>query len=219
MAGAELPGVIINVMRGDLVWAVFSRKADYKQVTRGGGNGDYYCLAFAPETLQETVDIIKEAFALADLYRNPVMIAVDGLIGQMMEPVDVDRPIPDYDLPEKNWAANGTMGKRERNIVNSLYLKPVELEEHSLRLFKKYQTMKEKEQRYEIVNGEDAEIMIVAYGTMARICRSAIETLREQGVKVGLLRPISIWPYPEKAFDELSPTVKDCLRANCRPDR
>ena len=111
----------------------------------------------------------------------------------------------------KNWAANGTMGKRERNIVNSLYLKPVELEEHSLRLFKKYQTMKEKEQRYEIVNGEDAEIMIVAYGTMARICRSAIETLREQGVKVGLLRPISIWPYPEKAFDELSPTVKGLL--------
>ncbi|HHU24299.1 MAG TPA: 3-methyl-2-oxobutanoate dehydrogenase subunit VorB [Acholeplasmataceae bacterium] len=212
MAGAELPGVIINVMRGGPgLGGIQPSQADYKQVTRGGGNGDYYCLAFAPESLQETVDIIKEAFVLADLYRNPVMIAVDGLIGQMMEPVDVDRPVPEYNIPEKTWAANGAMGKRERNIVNSLYLNPKELEDHNLRLHKKYLKMKEKEQRYEIVNGEDAEIMIVAYGTMARICRSAIEVLKEQGVKVGLLRPISIWPYPEIAFDELSSTVKGLL--------
>lgn len=212
MAGAELPGVIINVMRGGPgLGGIQPSQADYKQVTRGGGNGDYYCLAFAPESLQETVDIIKEAFVLADLYRNPVMIAVDGLIGQMMEPVDVDRPVPEYNIPEKTWAANGAMGKRERNIVNSLYLNPKELEDHSLRLHKKYLKMKKKEQRYEIVNGEDAEIMIVAYGTMARICRSAIEVLKEQGVKVGLLRPISIWPYPEIAFDELSSTVKGLL--------
>lgn len=212
MAGAELPGVIINVMRGGPgLGGIQPSQADYKQVTRGGGNGDYYCLAFAPESLQETVDVIKEAFDLADLYRNPVMIAVDGLIGQMMEPVDIDKETPKHDIPENNWATNGAMGKRERRIVNSLYLNPKELEDHNIHLFKKYEKMKESEQRYEIVHGDDAEIMIVAYGTMARICRSAIETLREQGIKIGLIRPITIWPFPEKAFDQLSSSVKGLL--------
>jgi len=212
MAGSELPGVIINVMRGGPgLGGIQPSQSDYKQVTRGGGNGDYYCLAFAPESLQETVDIIKEAFDLSDLYRNPVMIAVDGLIGQMMEPVDVDKEIKKHKISEKDWATDGTMGQRERRIVNSLYLNTPELEEHCIKLHTKYQKMKENEQRYEIVHGDDAEIMIVAYGTMARICRSAIEILREQGILVGLIRPISIWPYPEIAFDQLSPTVKGLL--------
>ncbi|HOE15654.1 MAG TPA: 3-methyl-2-oxobutanoate dehydrogenase subunit VorB [Bacilli bacterium] len=212
MAGSELPGVIINVMRGGPgLGGIQPSQADYKQVTRGGGNGDYYCLAFAPESLQETVDIIKESFDLSDIYRNPVMIAVDGLIGQMMEPVDVDKEIKKRWIPENNWATNATMGQRQRRIVNSLYLNTPELEAHCIHLHHKYQKMKENEQRYEIVHGEDAEIIIVAYGTMARICRSAIEELREQGIKVGLLRPISIWPYPEKAFDNLSSTVKGLL--------
>lgn len=212
MAGAELPGVIINVMRGGPgLGGIQPSQADYKQVTRGGGNGDYYCLAFAPESLQETVDSIKEAFDLADIYRNPVMIAVDGLIGQMMEPVDVDQEIKKQRIPEKDWATNATMGQRERRIVNSLYLNTPELEAHCIKLHTKYEKIKENEQRYEIVNGEDAEIMIVAYGTMARICRSAIEVLREQGIKVGLLRPITIWPYPEMAFDQLSSSVKGLL--------
>jgi 2-oxoglutarate ferredoxin oxidoreductase subunit alpha len=212
MAGAELPGVIINVMRGGPgLGGIQPSQADYKQVTRGGGNGDYYCLAFAPESLQETVDIIKEAFDLSEIYRNPVMIAVDGLIGQMMEPVDIDKELPKRDIPKNDWATNGTLGQRERRIVNSLYLDPKELEEHNLRLHKKYEKMRETEQRYEIVQGDDAEIMIVAYGTMARICRSAIEILREQGIKVGLLRPITLWPYPVKAFKQLSSSVKGLL--------
>jgi 2-oxoglutarate ferredoxin oxidoreductase subunit alpha len=212
IAGAELPCVIINVMRGGPgLGGIQPSQADYKQVTRGGGNGDYYLLAFAPENLQETVNIVKEAFDLAEIYRNPVMIAVDGLIGQMMEPVDVDMEIPKREIPEKTWATTGTLGKRERNVVNSLYLDPQALENHSLKLKAKYDLMREKEQRYELVNVDHSEIVIVAYGTMARICRSAMEILNEKGINVGLLRPISIYPFPEKAFAELPSTVKGLL--------
>ncbi len=212
MAGAELPALIINVMRGGPgLGGIQPSQADYKQVTRGGGNGDYYVLAFAPENLQETVNIIKESFDLADLYRNPVMIAVDGLIGQMMEPVDLDKETPKYDLPEKSWATTGTYGKRSAVNVNSLFLDPQDLENHSWKLAKKYNTMKENEQRYEFVNMENAELVIVAYGTMSRIVRSALEILNNEGIHVGLLRPISIWPFPEKAFKELPESVKGLL--------
>lgn len=211
MAGAELPGVIINVMRGGPgLGGIQPSQADYKQVTRGGGNGDYYCLAFAPENLQETVDIIKKAFDLADYYRNPVMIAVDGLIGQMMEPVDIDLEISSPKF-EKPWATTGTKNLRAPNIINSLYLDPKDLENHNIKLIKKYQLMKEKEQRYELVKTSDAEIVIVAYGTMARICRSALDMLRNENIKVGLLRPITIWPFPEIAFEKLPSSVKGLL--------
>ncbi len=212
MAGAELPALIINVMRGGPgLGGIQPSQADYKQVTRGGGNGDYYVLAFAPENLQETVDIIKESFDLADIYRNPVMIAVDGLIGQMMEPVDLDAPIPHRDIPKKTWATIGTMGKREPVNVNSLFLDAQDLENHSFKLAKKYNEIKEKEQRYELVNMENAELVIVAYGTMSRIVRSALEMLKSEGINVGLLRPITIWPYPEKAFKEIPESVKGIL--------
>lgn len=212
LAGAELPAVIINVMRGGPgLGGIQPSQADYKQVTRGGGNGDYYVIAYAPEDLQETVNIIKEAFDVADLYRNPVMIAVDGLIGQMMEPVDLDLEIPKRELPEKTWATTGTYGKRPPVNVNSLFLDPQNLENHSLKLARKYQKIKETEQRYELVNMENAELVIVAYGTMARIVRSAMEILQAEGIKVGLLRPITIWPYPDKAFNEIPETVKGIL--------
>ncbi len=212
IAGAELPAVIINVMRGGPgLGGIQPSQADYKQVTRGGGNGDYYVLAYAPENLQETVNVIKEAFDLADLYRNPVMIAVDGLIGQMMEPVDLDVEVPKRDLPEKDWATIGTYGKREPVNVNSLFLDPQDLENHSFKLAEKYKLMKKNEQRYEFVNMENAELVIVAYGTMARIVRSALEILKNEGINVGLLRPISIWPFPEKAFKEFPDTVKGIL--------
>ena len=212
LAGAELPAVIINVMRGGPgLGGIQPSQADYKQVTRGGGNGDYYTYAFAPENLQETVNVIKEAFDIADYYRTPVMVAVDGLIGQMMEPVDLDVEVSKRELPEKTWATVGTGGKRGPNKIASLFLDPAKLEEHSLKLKEKYDHMRENEQRYELVNMDNAELVLVAYGTMARICRSAIETLAQEGINIGLIRPITIWPYPEKAFAEIPESVKGIL--------
>jgi len=214
MAGSELPGVIINVMRGGPgLGGIQPSQADYNQITRGGGNGDYHILSYAPESLQETVDVIKESFAKSDYYRNPVMIAVDGLIGQMMEPIDVDRDVSiDISPKDKPWAATGESKKRgSRNKIVSLFLDPYDLENHNLKLQKKYNEMVEKEQRYEMINMEDAEIVIVAYGSMARITRSAIKELASEGIKVGLLRPISIWPFPEKAFDEIPESVHTLL--------
>ncbi len=213
IVGSELPCVIINVMRGGPgLGGIQPSQGDYNQITRGGGNGDYHLIAFAPETLQETVDVVKESFDLADYYRNPVMIAVDGLIGQMMEPVDMDKEIPQKDLPAKTWAATGESGKRgSRNKIVSLHLDPYDLEKHNLKLKEKYDKMVENEQRYEMISIEDAEVVIVAYGSMARIARSAVKALREEGVKVGIIRPITIWPFPEKAFENLPESVHTLL--------
>ncbi len=213
LAGSEVPAVIINVMRGGPgLGGIQPAQSDYMQITRGGGNGDYHVLAFAPENLQETVDIIKESFTLADKYRNPVMIAADGLLGQMMEPVDMEKEGKDEPPIEKDWAASGESGKRgRRNRIVSLFLDPNDLEAHNLKLQDKYNRMKEEDQRYEMIKTADAEIVFVAYGSMARIARSAIESLREEGVKVGMIRPISIWPFPEKAFEELPESVHTLL--------
>ena len=211
IAGAELPAVIINVMRGGPgLGGIQPSQADYKQITRGGGNGDYYLYSLAPESLQEAVDLIKESFDIADYFRNPVMIAVDGLIGQMMEPVDFDKEVPKWELEEKTWAANGERNGREKNIVNSLYLDPAVLEQHNLKLKKKYEEMKEH-QRYEMINMENAEIVIVAFGSTSRIARTAIELLKEEGINCGIVRPITIYPFPDRAFAELPETVKDIL--------
>lgn len=212
IAGSELPCVIINVMRGGPgLGGIQPSQADYKQITRGGGNGDYYVIAYSPENLQETVNIIKQAFDIADYYRNPVMIAVDGMIGQMMEPVDLEQEVSKRELEEKTWATTGTKGLRKPNVISSLFLDAAKLEKHALKLKAKYDMIRENEQRYELVNMENAEIAIVAYGTMSRICRSAIETLKQEGINVGILRPITIWPYPEKAFKELPESVKGLL--------
>ncbi len=214
MAGSELPAVIINVMRGGPgLGGIQPSQGDYNQITRGGGNGDYKLLTFAPETLQETVNVVKASFALADYYRNPVMIAVDGLIGQMMEPVDLDQPIEEKPMKEKTWAATGEAEKRgHRNKIVSLHLDPYELEKHNLRLKAKYDEMKATEQRYELINMENnPEIVFVAYGSMARIARSAIEALKQEGIEVGMIRPIVIAPFPEKAFDDLPGSVKTLL--------
>ncbi len=212
MAGSELPGVIINVMRGGPgLGGIQPSQGDYKQITRGGGNGDYYVYALAPESLQDAVDLIKESFDIADYFRNPVIIAVDGLIGQMMEPVDVDKEIPKWDLQPKTWAADGERKKHSKNIINSLYLDPIDLENHNLKLKAKYDEMRKNHQRYEFVNMENADIVIVAYGSVARITRTAIEILAEKGIKCGMLRPITIFPYPRKAFAKLPKTVKNLL--------
>lgn len=212
IAGAELPCVLVSVMRGGPgLGGIQPSQADYYQITRGGGNGDYRIISFAPENLQETVDLMKESFEIADFYRNPVMIAVDGLIGQMMEPVDLDREIKQRDLKAKTWAVGLNDTARPRNIINSLYLDPQDLENHNIELQKKYKLAKENEQRFEKVQTEDAEFLIVAYGTMARIARSSIEELRIKGIKVGMIRPISLWPFPENAFLDLPKDLKGIL--------
>ena len=214
IAGAELPCVIVSVMRGGPgLGGIQPSQADYYQATRGGGNGDYQLIVYAPETIQETIDILKEAFDIADSYRNPVLIMVDGLIGQMMESVDLDRPVKQRELPQKDWATIGTKHHKDRKIANSLYLDPAELEQHNIRLHAKYELIKKEETRVETIGLEDADYVIVAYGTMSRICRSAIDLLKDQGIKVGMIRPITLWPYPKHAFDQISKQTKGVLCA------
>lgn len=214
LAGSELPCVIVSVMRaGPGLGGIQPSQGDYFQATRGGGNGDYHTIVFAPESIQETVDLMKEAFDVADTYRNPVMILADGLIGQMMETVDMDKPIKKRDIKPKTYATTGTDYHEGRNIINSLGLDPVYLEKHNHALQAKYQEVIKHEVKVEVTNVENADYVIVAYGTVARIVRSAIETLEQQGIKIGLIRPISLWPYPKKAFDLIPKTCKGILVA------
>ncbi len=213
IAAAELPCVIVSVMRGGPgLGSIQPSQGDYYQATRGGGNGDYQLIVYAPESIQETIDIMKDSFNIADYYRNPVLVLVDGLIGQMMESVDFDKPVKERELPEKDWATNGTINHPgRRNVANSLHLDPYGLEQHNIHLQEKYKLIKKNETAFELVNMKDAEYVIVAYGTMARICRSAIEMLNEKGIKVGMIRPITLWPFPEAAFDEISEKAKGIL--------
>ena len=207
IAGAELPCVIVNMMRGGPgLGSIQSSQTDYFQSTRGGGNGDYRLLVLAPANVQELVDMVIEGFDLADEYRNPVMILGDGMIGQMMEPVEFKERIK-KDLPNKDWATTGTKGKRNPNIVNSLYLNAEDLEKHNEKLQAKYDIMVEKEVRVESYNIEDADIVIAAYGTTSRIAKTAISKLEKEGYKVGLIRPISLYPYP---YDEFNKIKDDC---------
>lgn len=213
IAAAELPCLIVSVMRGGPgLGGIQPSQGDYYQATRGGGNGDYQLIVYAPETIQEMVDTIKESFDIADYYRNPVMVLVDGLIGQMMESVDFDHPVKERFLPEKDWATTGTANHPgRRNMANSLHIDPVALEKHNIHLQEKYETIKKNETRFELINFDHPDYVIVAYGTMARICRSAIEMLDKEGIKVGMIRPISLFPYPEKAFDEIPKNAKGIL--------
>lgn len=210
-AGAELPCVIVDVMRGGPgLGGIQPSQTDYFQATRGGGNGDYKLLVFAPANVQELVDTVMLGFEKADEYRNPVMILADGMIGQMMEPVE----FPDekeVKLQEKPWATTGTDGKRKGNVINSLYLDAQDLENHNIKLQEKYNKMKENETLVESQNLEDAELVIAAYGTTARICKAAITKLEEEGFNIGLIRPITLWPYPEKEFDKIGDNCKGVL--------
>ena len=201
LAGSEVPAVILNVMRGGPgLGSIQPAQSDYNMITRGGGDGDYNCPVLAPANLQEAADMIMEAFDIADHYRTPVYVAADGFIGQMMEPVEIIYK-PKYEIKEKTWAANGTRGKREKNIINSLYLEPELLYEHNLHLQKKYAEIKEKEARAEKYYTDDAELIFVSYGTMSRVVRGIVDKLREEGKKVGMIRPQTLWPFPVKAFD------------------
>lgn len=205
IAGAELPCVIVNMSRGGPgLGGIQPAQSDYFQATKGGGHGDYRMLVLAPASVQELADCVADAFDLADKYRNPVMVLGDGALGQMMEPVSFTRPAVAVDrLPDKPWATTGAVG-RKPNIINSLYLKNDELEALNLRLKAKYDRMRRDEQRIEIVDCEQADIILVAYGITSRICRSAAGLARTSGLKVGIARPISLFPFPEKAFSDLA---------------
>ncbi|MGI6105629.1 MAG: 3-methyl-2-oxobutanoate dehydrogenase subunit VorB [Raoultibacter sp.] len=201
MAGADLPGVIVNVQRGGPgLGSIQPSQSDYWQATRALGHGDLRVIVYAPSTVQEMADYAYRAFDAADEYRTPVMIIADGLLGQMMEPVEL--PEHKTELPEKPWATVGHKNQRKHNIANSLYLTADELEDLVVERFKRYEVIKENEQRWESFMVEDAEVVVVAYGASARVSRSAIMAAREKGLKVGLLRPITLWPFPVKAFDE-----------------
>jgi 2-oxoglutarate ferredoxin oxidoreductase subunit alpha len=212
IAGAELPCVIVNITRGGPgLGGIQPSQADYNQSTRGGGNGDYKLLVYAPANLQEMVDMVQEAFDAADYYRNPVMVVGDGMIGQMMEPVELKPFVSKRQLAAKTWATDGTKGNRKPNIINSLFLDPAKLEEHNIRLQEKYKKIKENEAKAELFNMENAQIVIVAYGTTSRIAKNAIESLKEEGIEVGLIRPQTLWPFPDEAFKALPETCKGLL--------
>lgn len=209
-AGAELPCVVVNVMRGGPgLGGIQPSQADYFMSTRGGGNGDYRTPVYAPATVQEAVDMIMEAFNVADYYRTPVMVVADGMIGQMMEPVEFKAP-KKRDLAPKDWATVGTKGQRRPNVINSLYLQPDELEKHCIKLEAKYKEIEKNEVDYEMYKTEDAELVFVAYGTTARIVKNAIDILRGEGIKAGLIRPKTLWPFPFEAFNQI-PEAKNLL--------
>lgn len=210
-AGAEVPCVIVNMMRGGPgLGSIQPGQADYYQSTRGGGNGDYRTLCYAPASIQEIVDYVMLAFDKADYYRNPVLVIADGMIGQMMEAVEFkDRE--KIELPPKDWATIGTGGKRKPNKVNSLYLQAEQLEIHNKRLQQKYKEMEENEVLYEAYGLEDAEVVCVAYGTTSRIVKSAMKLAEEKGIKTGIIRPITVWPFPYDVFKEIGPKAKGIL--------
>ena len=216
IAASELPCVIMNVMRGGPgLGSIQAGQGDYFQATKGGGHGDYHLVVFAPASVQEAIDLMAVAFDTADKYRNPVMVVADGMICQMMEPVVLPE-MQDYkvDYSVKTWAANGHgMSKPQRAIINSLYINTDELDVLNERLQATYREIEANEVRYEAYNLEGAEIVCTAFGTVARITKSAIDDLKEEGFNVGLIRPITLWPFPYKELHDAAtaPGVKAVL--------
>ena len=218
MAGAEVPGLIVNVQRGGPgLGTIQPSQSDYFQATRGGGNGDYYVIVLAPNSVQEMADFVDLAFTLAFKYRTPAMILSDGVIGQMMEKVVLPpikpRRTEEEILKECPWASTGCRGGRKRNVITSLELKSEVMEVRNLHLQEKYKTIRENEVRYETKFMDDAEYMIVAFGSAARIAEKTIEIARKQGINVGLLRPITLWPFPTKEIEAAAKKVKGILVA------
>ncbi len=200
LAGADLPALVINVQRGGPgLGGIQPSQSDYFQATRGGGHGDFHMIVLAPASVQEMAELTVKGFALADQYRMTSMILADGTMGQMMEPVDL-AGLQVSPMPEKPWATTGTKMKREHNIVNSLFLSPDELEQTNFARYEKYARIEEKEALYEEYRMEDAEICIAAFGIAARVSKNAIDEARKQGIKVGMIRPITLWPFPKTPF-------------------
>ncbi|MCK4352240.1 3-methyl-2-oxobutanoate dehydrogenase subunit VorB [candidate division WOR-3 bacterium] len=212
IASAELPFFYANIIRGGPgLGNIAPAQSDYFQATRGGGHGDYRVIVLAPNSVTEMGNFPKLAYDLADKYRNPCMVLADGLLGQMMEPMEFNFDWVDPDkLPPKDYIVTGCKG-RPRRIINTLHMIPSILEKHNWHLYEKYQRIEENEVRFEGCNLEDAEIVIVAYGTSARISTEAVIKGRKKGIKVGLFRPITLWPFPKKAINELADRVKKLL--------
>ncbi|BAS29137.1 3-methyl-2-oxobutanoate dehydrogenase subunit VorB [Limnochorda pilosa] len=209
LCGSELPCVIINIMRGGPgLGNIMPSQSDYFQAVKGGGHGDYRLIVLAPSTVQEAADLMRLAFELSERYRNPAMVLGDGMLGQMMEPVELPpevAPAP----PERPWATRGTGGGEPR-VITSIYLEPEVLEEHNRRLQAKYAEIEAREARWELLEPE-SDFFLVAYGTVARIARSAMKLARGRGLSVGLLRPITLWPFPRRAFEQVLPHARAFL--------
>ncbi len=207
IAGADLPALIVNVQRGGPgLGGIQPSQSDYFQATKGGGHGDYHLIVLAPASVQEMADLTIKAFDLADKYRCPAMLLADGTMGQMMEPVS----LPDVEPKqiEKPWAVNGTKMRRKHNIVNSLYLKPEQLEQTNIDRFEKYKQIEENEVMYESFMMEDAEYCVVAFGIAARVSKNAVIAARKNGIKVGMIRPITLWPFPTEVIAKAAEQVK-----------
>ena len=207
LAGAELPCLIVNVNRaGPGLGTIQPGQGDYFQSVKGGGHGDYKLIVLAPSSVQEMADFVYLGFDLADKYRNPVLILSDGAIGQMMEKVQFN----DYTAPavDKSWATTGKPATRSRNYITSLHIQPEKMEQHNLKLNAKYASIREQEVRLEEYNTADADYLFVAYGLSARICQKAMDIERENGIKVGLLRPVTLYPFPDKRLLQLAEQVK-----------
>jgi 2-oxoisovalerate ferredoxin oxidoreductase alpha subunit len=209
LAGAELPCVIVDVVRGGPgLGNIAPEQSDYFAMVKGGGHGNYRNLVLAPASVQEMADLTMLAFDLADKYRNPVIVLTDGFVGQMMEPIEL--AYREVVLPEKPWAVQGTPETRA-NLVTSIYLETDELEEHQRKMEAKYMRAQQAEPRYELYQTEDAEVLLVGYGIVSRVLRSTVEEARRQGLKAGLFRPITLWPYPSKALVEAASRVQKVL--------
>jgi 2-oxoisovalerate ferredoxin oxidoreductase alpha subunit len=209
LAGAELPCVIVDVMRGGPgLGNIAPEQGDYFAMVKGGGHGNYRNLVLAPASVQEMADLAVLAFALADRYRNPVVLLADGFVGQMMEPVDIESD--DIALPEKTWAVKGTAETRA-NLVSSIYLAPKELEEHERRLEAKYMRAQRAEPRSEGYRVEDSELLLVGFGIVSRVLLSTVDALRTDGVRAGMFRPISLWPFPSEALTQAASRARNVL--------
>lgn len=207
IVGADLPALIVNVQRGGPgLGGIQPSQSDYFQAVKGGGHGDYHLVVYAPASVQEMADYTIKAFDVADKYRVPTMLLADGTMGQMMEPVSLPEvEQKDYD---KSWTVRGTNGQRKHNIINSLYLKPEELEKTNFARFEKYKEIEKNECLYEEYMTEDADVVLVAFGISARISKNAVVEARKQGLKVGLIRPITLWPFPKDVLNKIADKVK-----------
>ena len=210
LAGCDLPALIVNVQRGGPgLGGIQPSQSDYFQATRSVGHGDFHLIVLAPASVQEMVDLTFKAFNLGDKYRTPVMLLADGTMGQMMEPVTLDAgAVENYD---KSWALTGTEGKRNPNIVNSLFIQPDELEVFNFERFKRYEIIERDEVMYETYRMDDAEYCIVAFGVAARVSQNAIDEAREKGIKVGMIRPITLWPFPKDILLKTADKVKSFI--------
>jgi len=210
LAGADLPALVVNVQRGGPgLGGIQPSQSDYFQATRGAGHGDFHMIVLAPSSVQEMAELTVKGFELADTYRMTTMILADGTMGQMMEPVSLDFAVKE--APEKPWATTGTKMEREHNIVNSLFLAPEALEKFNFARYDRYRVIEENETMYEEYMMDDAEICIAAFGIAARVAKNAINEARKEGIKVGMIRPITLWPFPKAPFAKAAEKVKSII--------